>query len=702
VYISARERTILDTLLSLNEEITVKQLSELLGVSERTIHRDLKGVESILNDYNILLLKKSGVGIQLSGNKNNLEQLQLTLYNQVPVEFTPEERQTIILCTLLETNEPVKLVSLANDLNVSMVTVSNDLQKLEDRLASFELSLIKKRGYGVEVTGSESAKRKTMRAIISENMDEVEFLSLVRENIQKQNQFQIDTISEKLLGLVEKEKLVIVEKIVGEVYKERDHPIADSAFIGLVVHLALAIERIQHGENITIDKAYLQSLQTTSEYQMAKQIVKKLSIVFKLDIPEAEIGYITMHLQGAKLRRDKEYLVDEKNLEASDKANLLIKFVEDELNCSLSNNFSLFSGLVTHLEPAIYRIDRRMGISNPLLGKIKEDYKDLFEIIKKGTEVIFPNKTIPDEEIGFLVLHFGSALLSNKKTSNLKALIICSTGIGTSKILATRLAREFPEIQHLKNVSLFELEQLNINDYDLVISTVKLPGFSQNYILVSPILNQEEVNKIRMIIRDKKARQLLNTQPENAPYKSDDFQTIIQKLDEVRNASNTIVDILKNFKVIAANKGNITEVLSEVCLDLEKNEVIKESQPVVEALLEREKLGGLGIPKSQLALFHARSNKVIKPTFLIVSLNNPLKVISMTQEPMEITSLLILLAPNQILSQQLEILSYISASIIEDERSLSLFESKNEALIGTFLANKLEELFWWKFNEMRD
>lgn len=68
---------------------------------------------------------------------------------------------------------------------MTIATISNDLTKLEDRLRNYNLSLLRKRGYGVEIIGTETAKRKAMSSIIAENLNEVEFLSLVRENIQK-------------------------------------------------------------------------------------------------------------------------------------------------------------------------------------------------------------------------------------------------------------------------------------------------------------------------------------------------------------------------------------------------------------------------------------------------------------------------------------------------------------------------------------
>ncbi|MBZ5753494.1 BglG family transcription antiterminator [Metabacillus rhizolycopersici] len=706
MYISARERLILEILLTKKEEVAVKDLAYEIDVSVRTIHRDIKGIEDILKDYDLGLVKKSGVGIQITGEQVKIEELKFSLFNLAYNEYTPGERQMMVLCTLLESTEPVKLIALANDLNVTIATISNDLTKLEDRLKVFDLSIIRKRGYGVEIVGNETGKRRAMSSVIADNLDEVEFLSLVRENIQKKSIQQTDSISERLLGLVDKKKLLIVEKVIDEINEELPYSIADSAYIGLVVHLALAIERILQGENINIDQAYLERLQTAPEYKIAEKIIDKLTKIFKFPIPIAEVGYITMHLQGAKLRHDKEYLIEESSFQVAIKAKSLIQFLEEQLNYDLISDNSLFQGLVAHLKPAIYRIKQNMGITNPLLQKIKEDYADLFVIVKEGVEKIFSDLTVPDEEIGYLVMHFGSALLRNEGTGNLSALIICSSGIGTSKMLATRLWQELPEIKRLKNVSLFELNQINTADFDLIISTINLPNLSKEYIVVSPILKKEEIEKLRSYIREQTYMKGIYKKVPLTEIKIPDSKNkeqTIERMESIHLYSDIILTVLRGFQILhSVGPQTVDHVLEEACMTLYKKEIILDVKLVIKALLEREKLGGLGIPNTKLVLFHSRSEYVLRPSFTIFSLEKPIQVKTMDQTEMEADSILLLLSPEQFSSQGLEVLSYISSLIIENEHSISLFESKNASSISSYMAVKFEQFLDEKIKEMRN
>ncbi len=705
MYISARERQILEILLTETNELTVKDLADQIGVSGRTVHRDLKNVEDILKEYDLSLQKKSGVGVQVTGDKGKIRELELFLFNLFHTEYTADERQTMILCALLESNGPVKLVALANDLNVTIATVSNDLTKLEERLSSLGLLLIRRRGYGVEIEGPESSKRRAMRSIIAEHLDESEILALARENIQKRPSQQINTISERLLGLVEKNKLIIVEKVIESINQDLPYSMADSAYIGLVVHLALAVERIQKGEGISIDTSYLENQKPTKEYKFAEKIVEELEQVFQINIPEAEIGYITMHLKGAKLRHDKEYLIEDTSLQIALKTKNLIQNVGNRLGRDLSTNRSLFEGLAMHLKPVIFRLKQNMGISNPLLDRIKRDYGELFSIVKHATDEVFSEFIVPEEETGYLVMHFGAAVLGNKEVKSIKTLVLCSSGIGTSKMLVTRLQREFPEMKEIQSASVFDLIKLDKWDYQLIISTIPIPDFHMEYILVSPILNKEEIEKIRNYIKERfntNGRDTKIDLPQAEKTSRKTSKKLLKEMVDLQEYAGAISAILQHFDMKEVETDLTTkEILIQACQDLYDKQLIDDVDKVVQKIVERENLGGLGIPDTTMALFHARSTDVITPSFTIYVTREPIKVRGMDDAIMEMNQIVLLLAPEVASEGALEVLSYVSSLLIESEESITVFESNDDEKILALLTVRFDAFFNEKLLEIR-
>ena len=689
MYLSIRELNILDILLDKSVDLPIKDLAKEIGVSPRTIHRDLKGIETLLNEYKLALVRKTGIGIQISGPQSNKENLKRMLNTLSIREYSLEERQTMILSRLYESSEPVKLFALAHELHVTIATISVDITKLEEQMEPFQLSILKRRGYGIELSGSEQAKRRAMSYMIAKSLKEDEFLSLFKDSIREKPTVQKNSVSERLLHLVDQNKLLIIGDVMEELKRLPSFSITDNAYVGLIVHLALAIERIMLGEGIQMEQVHLEKLRVEPEYQIAKKIIIELQARFEIEIPEAEIGYITMHLQGAKLRQKEGDLLDSSSLQTIMQAKKLIQRVQDITGFDLMNNEALLEGLVTHLKPAIYRIQQNMGITNPLLQSIRKDYEELFQTVQDAVSRVFPEIQVPDEEIGYLVMHFGSVLLGLKGEKDLIAYTVCSSGIGTSKMLSTQLRRKIREIAEVKNVSLFELNELQISDRDLVISTIHLQDFSREYMIVSPFITEDEIKQIQLYAR----RKMLIKKPiYSLKDNVTDADKITKRMESLQLYAGAVFELLAGFYLSTQNISmSSKKSIRAACNQLEKQTVIKSAETITDALFARETIGGVGIPDTKLALFHTRHEDVLKPSFTVHTLPEPITMRAMDETDIEVSHVLILLSPDPYHEIGLEVLSFISTIIIEDEKSIALFESSHEADIRSYLANKFEQ-----------
>lgn len=701
MYVTARERQILQQLLSVKNAVTVRDLAEAVEVSERTVHRDLDHIEDILSAFDLSLEKKTGIGIRIQGASDKKKQLELFLLNEPPCEFTPHERQTILLCSLLAQEDAVKLVALADELNVTVATVSHDLTKVEQWLDSFALSLVRKRGYGVKVIGPEAAKRRAMSSLIMENLSEAELLALLHDQIRRKSAGPVRTVSERLLGYVGKDKLAVAEKSVEEIRNQLPYALTDSAYIGLVVHLALALERLQKGEKIVMDADSLAALQDTREYRIASKIIDKLRKALDLEIPEAEIGYIAMHLKGAKLREGIGWELEEDNFLLAARTRRLIDYVSDQTRVDLRRDPSLFRGLITHLQPAIYRIQKKLRIDNPLLDQIKRDYGDWFTLIRTGVEKAFPELSFPEAEIGYLVLHFASSLERRSEPKDIRALILCASGIGTSKMLAAKIKREIQEVQWLHHASVFDLEKIELDDYDVIISTIPLAGFGREYILVHPMLTEDDARRIRAAVRKRRAkRRPLQVSDGGDSREIEGWASrkkagyhprYVLPFRRIHRFAEIIGAVLEEFRLtVCENPQTVENLLTTACDELHRRGVIRHPAEVVKVLLERYRMRGLGIPGSSLGLFHARSPYVQRPSFTIWSWAEPLLIRAMDDTHTGMNHLLLLLAPENPPNHVLEVLSHISALIIEGEESLAVFESQDQETIASYLGDRFQ------------
>ncbi|GAA0609569.1 mannitol operon transcriptional activator MtlR [Virgibacillus siamensis] len=685
MYISGRERKFIHLLLHADGALTVHQIADTLDVSERTVHRDLKNIEDIVADYNLQLVRQAGRGLVISGDAESRNKLDLEVSNAAFSDFTAEERQAMIYATLLEMDEPIKLFTLANELKVTIATVSHDLDQLEAELKTYQLTLIRKRGYGVRLEGKESNKRAALSSLITAHIEPFQYVSLLKNNIEKQQQSSM--ISDRLLGLVDPEKLTIIEETVNAAMEELPQELADSAYIGLVVHLALALERLLKGDSIHIDPDYLTQMEESREFTVARKMIAHFEEAFQMDIPNDEIGYITMHLMGAKLRSDSNSLMEESGLDIVYKAKELINYVssmtEDDW---MRENTVLLNDLAAHLKPSIYRMKQGLAIRNPLIGEIQRDYDSLFDLIQEAVGEIFPNLDVPDDEIGYLVLHFAAAMIRDEADSEMRALVICSSGIGTAKILATKLKQQIPEIRNVENKSVLDLEQAEMSRYDIVVSTIGL-GEDES-IQISPMLTEAEVHRIKKAIKQKKITRRLS-RDDTSFQPDDDF---MQRLQTTQQYTKAVTDLLAS--VFAANieeELSIASVLRFISNELETHGLIRNKELIFQKLQQREQKGGLGIPGTTLALYHARSSGLDQLSFTIYPLEHPLTLEGMDDAPMNIDTILVMLAPDDADQGALDVLSHLSSLMIQDEESSHLFESGDETRIKAFMSHEMQK-----------
>ncbi|MCY8488218.1 BglG family transcription antiterminator [Bacillus atrophaeus] len=692
MYMTAREQKLMKHLLSQSRYVTVNEMAEAMQVSTRTIHRELKSIKPIMQRYNLTLDKQPGKGLKMVGSMEDKQKL-LTDLSHEQHEYSADERKLLILCSLLESQEPIKLYTLAKDLQVTNATVSYDLDELEEWISPFGLTLIRKRGYGIQLMGPEDAKRKIVGNLIVNRLDIQMFLEAVELNIKGKT----DT-SEKMFGVVSKGELLKMERVLFRLKEKTAYALSDSSYIALVVHLTFAMERIQLGETISMEAEELHTLKNTKEYSSALEIAGELEKAFGVTIPEAEVGYITIHLRSANRKYETEYKAQEIELEIALQTKRLIAFISGKIRMDLTGNRSLYEGLIAHLEPAMNRIKEGMGIYNPMKEQIKRDYFLLYMAIEEGMEKSFPDMTFSDDEIAYLVLHFGSALEIKKEEAKIKALIVCSSGIGSSKMLASRLKKELPEIQSFDMSSLIELKDRDIGAYDMIVSTVPIPYENIDYIVVSPLLNEEDANQVKQYIKRKIPLILeKKRRPDNGGCKETDIPDTLKTAEKMGRYLDAIQHVLKNFTVNNIDTKPDDEPLPHQMFRLlEAEGLIHDAKKAAVCLLEREKQGGLGIPETGMALYHLKNEEIVLPFLKIYDLSKPYEVKGMDGKPLSMSRVLVMMAPADLPAEGSEILSAISSAIIESKESMKAFQNEGEQA----LYQRLNMLFhaWMKEN----
>ncbi|MFU8690589.1 BglG family transcription antiterminator [Rossellomorea sp. FS2] len=679
MFITSREKAIIELIVKTSGKHTVHSLSAYLNVSGRTIQRNLKSIEGVLKQHQLELMRTPADGLFISGKNENIYRLIQQLAESEPTDETPEERKLRLLVTLLEGGSSFKMSVLANELGISISSLTTILDEVADWLAKFNVTLTRKRGVGVEVAADEGSRRHALASFSI-----VYFYEEIIDSLYSLQKGQDSVLP--VLGFYEPELLLATYESLGIVLDQEGVNLVDSDFVGLVVHICLSIQRVRRGH-------VLQSQGTpdeSREYSLMKSVADVLRERLSVTITEADVAFWSVILRGSKLQEPGATYYDSVFL-----GHLVKKLVSDvsvKLTVDLTDDFSLYQGLMAHMGPSIFRLQQKMELFNPLTDEIKKKYPVLFLAVKDSLELEFPDMIFPDAEVAYIVLHFGSALLMNEEKVKVDAVIVCPTGIGASKMLASRIKKELKIINPVGILSLNDFRDADPDDYDIVISTVRLPFTNLDYILVSPLLSEEDIAIIQTYVQNNIERitsrkYLKPVKPVKIEKKPTEIRGLLQ---EIKDVHTSIESILDHFRVY--RKQSVTDhftVMNEMVRQAKLDGLVTDEGKVMDKLMEREQRGGLGIPGTNMGLFHCLDPHVTQLVFQVAHLDKPFLIKGMNGKPMEMKSLLLMLAPEGLSERENEILSLISTSLIENQASMMIYSSTNEAMIY----RKLEELF---------
>ncbi|NDL66991.1 BglG family transcription antiterminator [Anaerotalea alkaliphila] len=690
--ISARTKQIIQCLLGSGDAfVTVQWIGDRMGISARTVLRELPTAEKWLSQNGFLLEVKKGSGVQLVLTLEQKERLRSLLQlEKVDKEYTPEQRKTIILGELMLKQKITKLYYFASLLGVTEGTLSHDLNEVESWLARFDIRLERKPGLGIYITGEEKDIRRAGISLFYDNIDQARLHKMFLQKLQEDLAVEYDEdsmdvqIQERLLHLIDVELIPLLEEVVRQMEARIGYKLADDAFTALVVHLAIAIQRIRGDEQITMDPAILEQLKQSREYAIARELVEPIAETVGIRMPEEEAGYIAMHLQGGRSRATQS---DIAGISMTQDFRLIrigkeiMRIAEEETGQYLEENERLLVGLVRHLGPAITRIRHNMEIRNPLQKDIETLYPKLTRIAQKCARAIEVQEKIqiPPAEVAYIAMHIGAALEQNrrKNLTKFRVAVACASGIAVSRMLSTRIEKEFGNIDVVDVISTVNIDRDSLHEkgVDLIVSTLPIPGMDIPVLVVGPFLDEEEQKKLQDFIRCG-----LPSSMDAPAYREQDAYSTLRRLGLYHKK---IMGLLEGFRLMEGVDGGDME--SVIALAAETFAAEGEGGDKVarlrEDLLQREAQGSTILESKGIMILHCRSEGVDRIRFAVLRLGREREVANTKGKTVPVRTMAVLLAPRDEPKPGLEILSEITRGIVEEEEfSTGMREGMQETL----------------------
>ncbi|MCI8457422.1 MAG: BglG family transcription antiterminator [Mammaliicoccus sciuri] len=672
--ISNREKSILKLLSErLHSFLTIHDIAQALGISSRTVHREMKSVEDTLNKYHLSLTRVPKLGLRIEGEPEDIDNFVQSLTEQNTIDLSDEERKVIILYNLIQSKDPVKLYSLANEIGSSTHTLNKIIEQLEPELHTFELSLERRRGEGLILNGEEVNKRQLLARIMLEKLDGDSVYSVVEDH------FVYHTLNEThLRGIVDIDRLFNVERLLMDELGTLPYTLTEASYLTLTIHIVLAIERIKQDGHVEIENDILNELISTDEFKVSEKLTNVLSDIYDVTFNHSEIAFITMHLRGARRRHETTY---ENNDIHKQRVTELIEFVKDQ-GFSFKDEEALFKGLNLHLEPAINRLEANIETYNPLTEMIETYDQELFEAVSSGLKIVFMNYHFPKSEVAYIALHFGG-MLQAKQRRSLHVLVVCSSGIGTSRILSNRLKQHFSEITQTTEVSVSSLKSIDFSKYDGMISTVAVDT-KYPHITVNPLLPKQDAENVKYFLKLQQSvvHDPQNTQNQEQPLSYEDYDRTVTFIEES-------LSLIQNMIV---EKKKVTQLERYLIQTLSKHRVIDNTHTFSEKLNSRMNLQGFALTGYPVAIPHLSDESIKKPQLIITELTKPLRLKTIENEEQEVNWLVCMFIPRN--SEQGQLMSEVSSLITEhldDIDQLLNDRVKIENTLKSFFLNKLKQ-----------
>ena len=683
-----RMKQILQVMLEENTPVPVKKLADKIGVSKRTVQRELGFMEQSVKGYQVHFLSKTGVGVWLEGEEADKEKLRQALGQEDDYDVSNrEDRRKRLTLELLKEKDLKKLFYYSSRFGVSEATISSDLQDVEEWLKKYELYVVRKPGSGISVEGSEENYRRAIRAFISENID----TRIVRDSYEDTDRMTkyYEALKKSNIGQVLNEDIVrrVMDCIMG-VDNPRIHSLTENSYVGLVIHISIAVNRILKNEVIEADNRW--KVVEDEDYRLARAIVRELEEEFEIQIPPVELSYICLHIMGAKhekIRWDSPDGGEIENREIQQLVNMMIDVFDSEKAFLLKQDDEFIQGLLAHLQPTLIRIVRGMQIRNPVLEDIKTNYPDIFSRCQNVAKVLeqATGKKVPEEETGFLTVHFGAAMVRlegrNEQLRKVHVGVVCSSGIGISRLMAAKLENVFRERIQITTYGKNDVTSYVDGKTDFFISSISMEHTESPAIFVNPLLSESDMEEIRRMIY----------QYERIPEKHKEVNEFTAQLEEINIMAaqiNAVIKYMEFFKV--DNRISFEELLIAIGEKLspysDRREMIRED------LMKRERLASQVFAEFGFALLHTRTRGVIRPLFAVC----------MTKDkgPFEdpyfkgISIVIVMLVPiDENLKVNNQILGYISSMLIEEYEFMDTLLRGNKEEIRTDLSRYLKKYF---------
>lgn len=466
----------------IQESIAAEKLSHLVNISQRT----LSNYVAQLNDYfkdACQIMKEYHVFSMIIYDEDRFLNRLTTLRQELKSsEEELNDRLDAVFHHLLKRKQST-IDDISEELFLSKSVVNNLLTDLKDKLESYRLDIQGVQNVGLRLVGNEFTIRKVLIEQLPSRYEDIHLPTQIEQHLEN---------------------------------LKKKYNIDESSFARVRLATQVTLSRLDDGcfidETLDIDRQVFKS----KDFQSFRPLKEDIAQLYAVENPNQEILLIVLQLLGRRASIIDDMLNDR---EQSMLKRIIKRTIEDiNYYYTIKIDEAMFSkDIQLHIKYLINRLMFDVKVNNNLIEDVQQRFPFAYELSKVLAENIKKeiNMELPINELGFLSLYFSVYLeqLDQHIRGIQSVAIITNEGLSTSKVLKTNLRKIFGP--HIDIVVFNEeaLENENIKEFDLIISTVWTSRLFNRVVYIENILDTQLMKlKIEqfLVYKDVRNKKLFN------------------------------------------------------------------------------------------------------------------------------------------------------------------------------------------------
>ena len=478
-----RQFNIIRDLETAKDLITANTLAEKYKVSLRTIRNDIEEISYAVSKYDIEFLRVPKMGMRIISNGNLHTRLLNDYHSTSFLSLSQNQQNYLIALMFLMLDNPVTLDTIGEVTQISKVTQSNKVQQCANYLSAFSLKIQSVKNKGNYLIG-ECKSINDLLIDICDNINSNLYTSFIQDSF------------------LSKKEIDIVDDIIRFIAKEL--LFTPTNYDSLKIIFSYLIKQTNLYPKDANDYTH-KDTETILIGPNASRLVLHIDKLLNISLNE---GYIAL-IKTALLKYTDSTSLLRKSYDTSENLEKAVHIMVQQgisiYPSLLEDANDLEKNLMMHLYYTINRIKANLNNDNPLLKQIKNRFPVVFNNIMEISKTFMDNYplVIDENECSYITLYFLNYLEKAKTRKRVNALLVCTSGVGATKLLSTKIKNNFPTIEIIGTSSFFDLQINNadLSNIDIILSTIKLPeNITIPSVVVSPLLDYEDSAKISALL----------------------------------------------------------------------------------------------------------------------------------------------------------------------------------------------------------